>query len=54
MIARLYCKLFGHRRGIRIERPETETMVGLFSYRCPRCGASWSRKAKPARLKAAT
>lgn len=38
MFLRIWCRIFGHRRGVRVN---TETV------RCPRCDAHWSRKAKP-------
>ncbi len=40
MIARLLCKLFGHRRGKRVDG--TDTIA------CPRCNATWTRKIKAA------
>mgnify|MGYP000890613710 CR=1 FL=1 len=44
MIARLICRLFGHKRGVRV----SETLDGQGSksadFRCPRCNAMWSRK----------
>lgn len=38
----LLCKVYGHRRGRKMIEP-----LGMsIYYRCPRCGATWTRKAK--------
>jgi uncharacterized C2H2 Zn-finger protein len=39
MIKRLLCWLTGHVRGKRVTEID-----GVATFRCPRCGASWSRK----------
>jgi hypothetical protein len=45
ILAKLHCRLFGHRRGKRIVYtvggPESD---GEREYRCPRCEATWTRK----------
>ena len=53
MIAKLICKLLGHKRGVRtiIEQPSYKTAGVtvnqlLQGYRCPRCSATWTRKVR--------
>ena len=40
MIAKLICRLFGHRRG---RRTGVLSSFGV-GFRCPRCGTVWNRK----------
>lgn len=52
MLGSLICKLpkwlgGGHKRGKRVAETTTTT-THLDHFRCPRCGAAWTRKAKPA------
>ena len=42
MIARLICKMLGHRRG---KRTGVSSVLGV-QMRCPRCAAVWNRKGK--------
>jgi hypothetical protein len=51
VIAIMLCKVLGHKRGKRAGDMPLE--AGRIWYRCPRCGATWLRKAKPTKLKAA-
>ena len=51
LLSRLYCIIFGHRRGKRMNNPDGHT--SLFKpypddiiFSCPRCGATWTRKIK--------
>lgn len=44
MIAKLICKLLGHRRGKRVKG--TDTIC------CPRCNAQWQRPQKKAKAQA--
>ncbi len=46
MIARLKCLLFGHKRGKRIDAVGSTSTVPMNHYQCPRCKATWTRKAK--------
>lgn len=48
MIARLKCLLFGHLRGKRLTEVTTTSTVPVNHFRCPRCSATWTRKAKGA------
>lgn len=41
MIARLICRLFGHKRGVRIN---VAGPGGSAEFACPRCRATWARK----------
>jgi hypothetical protein len=41
MIARLICKVFGHKRG-----KLTSLIGGVRTIGCPRCKATWARKVK--------
>jgi hypothetical protein len=49
MIGKIICWWKGHKRGKRIKRVgigadgNTDTAV----FQCPRCSATWTRKAKP-------
>lgn len=43
---KLQCRLFGHKRGQRANDMALET--GKTWYRCPRCQATWKRRAKSA------
>jgi hypothetical protein len=45
MIARLICRLFGHRRGRRI----SSVLSSIKRFECPRCKATWERKARQKR-----
>lgn len=47
MIAKLLCKLFGHKRG---NRTHVSSALGQ-QYQCPRCKAVWNRKAYPRKVK---
>jgi hypothetical protein len=46
MIAKLICYFKGHKRGVRIENVGVTSTVHMNHYRCPRCQATWMRKAK--------
>lgn len=53
IFGKLACKLWGHKRGKRVKRPAdppaaTEIMNAILGveFQCPRCGATWTRKAK--------
>lgn len=53
MIGKLICALpkwmgGGHKRGKRVTEVTFTTTTHLNHYRCTRCGAAWTRKAKPA------
>ena len=41
MIARLICRLFGHKRGVRINLAGAGDTA---EFACPRCRATWTRK----------
>ena len=41
-IGKIICKWFGHMRGKRI----SVLPPGVITWRCPRCGHTWSRKYK--------
>ena len=61
LIGKLLCKLprfmgGGHRRGKRVSVPANftrEFKPGYDTIRCPRCGATWTRKVKAKKEKAA-
>ena len=38
-----------HKRGMKMERPFSERELGISSYRCPRCHATWTSKARKAK-----
>ena len=40
-IAKAQCYFLGHRRGRRVSN-----IGGLVAYSCPRCSATWTRKAR--------
>jgi len=46
MIARLICRLFGHRRGKRVGITASGGRGLVAEFRCPRCSATWTRKDK--------
>jgi hypothetical protein len=50
MIARLICWINGHKRGKRLYASSmpADEFKGKNVFRCPRCGATWTRKAKAA------
>lgn len=45
MFAKLYCRLFGHRRGKRVGAA-TDIINGATTFYCPRCNTRWTRKTK--------
>ena len=45
-LGKLICKWRGHKRGVQMERPFSERELGINSYRCSRCGATWTRRAR--------
>jgi len=44
MLNKLICLIKGHKRGKR--DADLAVNPGERAYRCPRCGATWSRKVK--------
>lgn len=46
MIAKLICMVRGHRKGVRMTHVTVTTTMPLNHFRCPRCKATWTRKAK--------
>lgn len=48
MIARLICFFKGHKRGKRLtaSMATTTSTSPVNTYECPRCRATWTRKAK--------
>ena len=50
LLSRLYCKVFGHRRGRRINPAMDYTGAYIppshVGFQCLRCGATWTRKVK--------
>ena len=48
MIARLHCWIFGHKRGKRMTEVTETFTKPVNQFRCPRCGSTWTRKAKAA------
>ena len=42
MIRKLWCRLFGHKRGKRLGLPVNNVQT----YYCSRCRAEWTRKVK--------
>jgi hypothetical protein len=48
VIARLICRFLGHRRGKRLPANPEDTLPRLNTFACPRCKATWTRKAKAA------
>jgi predicted RNA-binding Zn-ribbon protein involved in translation (DUF1610 family) len=45
LIKNLSCRWLGHKRGKR----EAFSEGGLVMFRCPRCGATWTRKERKAK-----
>lgn len=45
MIAKLWCRLFGHKRGRRVHQ-ESPYDGTTYCFACPRCKATWTRKVK--------
>lgn len=48
MIGKLLCWLWGHKRGKRDNSFVFAIEHNEQGYRCPRCGATWTRKARKA------
>ena len=44
MFGKLICFVMGHKRGRRIPYRQNADSI---DYACPRCGATWARRAKP-------
>lgn len=49
LLGRFWCWATKHKRGVRVVEPYSLQRHPL--YRCPRCGATWSRKARKAKVK---
>ncbi|HEX8106738.1 MAG TPA: hypothetical protein VF516_03370 [Kofleriaceae bacterium] len=46
MIGRLICLFKGHKRGKRVSEATSNGGAMFADFRCPRCKATWTRKAK--------
>lgn len=46
IVNKIICALKGHKRGKRLSMSESTGTRLLNHFRCPRCGAEWTRKAK--------
>ena len=46
LIGRLVCYFKGHKRGKRLTSNSSLNRLDHHIYRCPRCGAQWTRKRK--------
>ena len=44
-LGKLICKWRGHKRGVRVPRNELANQEWQ-TFRCGRCGATWTRKAR--------
>lgn len=54
LLARMLCRLTGHRRGRRLKANGSPLVdgSGYAHFECPRCSATWTRKIR--KVKAAT
>lgn len=48
LIARLKCWRYGHKRGKRVGQATSSNGKTFNDFQCPRCTATWTRKAKVA------
>jgi hypothetical protein len=46
VIAALICLIRGHKRGKRLTMTMVTSTTPFNTYECPRCKATWTRKAK--------
>lgn len=44
IFGRIICYFYGHKRGRALEVTAAEMAENVRGFRCPRCGAQWTRK----------